>query len=152
MDEEVQKNGSNSKVPDDYDHELEKIRLKRMQKVIDLKKRNELKKQIVTNNSEKINAVLKVLLASDAYYYLSEIKKRDENLFIRMRNSILPPSVMQQIDLLFSYLNQGMLRPGIISITDIQYIERQILGISSKITIKKRNQESKDLNSFLRNT
>ena len=57
---------------------------------------------------------------------------------------------MVQFNTLVLYLQQGLLRPGIISKTDILFMERKILGIGSKITVKKRNQESTDLNSFLR--
>ena len=150
MDEDLQKKTSNSNASDEYDHELEKLRLKRMQMAIDTKKRNEMKKQILSDNNEKINAILRVILTSDAYYYLTEIEKRNHSLYLKIREFILPPNVRQQLDLLYSYLNQGMIRSGIVSKTEIQYIERQILGIGSKITVKKRNQESTDLNSFLR--
>jgi hypothetical protein len=62
----------------------------------------------------------------------------------------MPPELLNEIDLLLQYHSQGMLKYGVIPLIEIQYLERQILGIGPQITIKKRHQDSKSLNSFLK--
>lgn len=141
-----QKDGEHEEV----DHELEKIRLKRMESLL----RQQQKAQRPNNgftHQDKIRMVLQAIMTPEAFRYYLSIKDRDENLSNRILQIILPPSVMQQLDLLIQYLSRGMLRSNIIDMLQIQQLERKILGVGPKITVKKRDGESTDLNSFLKN-
>lgn len=143
-----------SKAEDDNsekkDLELEELRLRKMQKVLATQQMQLKKKEQKQTIQQKILIILKVLLTNDAFQYLQNIHGRNQDLYMKIRQNIFPSNLISQLDTLLLYLNRGMLRTGIISLTNIQYLERQILGISSKITIKKRNQESTDLTSFLK--
>lgn len=145
-------NTSNSKSekPQETDHELERIRLKRMQNVLRFQQQKKQENDSVQSFQNKIRTILNVILTPDAHAYLSSIETRDSTLFTKIRNMILPSHITTQIDTLLMYFNRGMLRRGVISMIDIQYIERQILGIGTKITVKKSNRESTDLSTFLR--
>lgn len=134
----------------EIDHELERIRLKRMQSVLRSQQQKKQEQNSVQSFQNKIRTILNVILTPDAHAYLSSIETRDSTLFTKIRNMILPSHITTQIDTLLMYFNRGMLRKGVISMIDIQYIERQILGIGTKITVKKSNRESTDLSSFLR--
>ncbi len=135
---------------EDINPELQKIRMRKLQRLIQMKKEAEKKKEQMLSLNQKIELVLKVLMQPDAYAYYKSIKERDEKLYQNITSALLPPQIINQLDLLISYLYRGMLRRSIISLIDIQYLERQILGIGPQITIKKRNQEAKSLSSFLR--
>ncbi|MHA1110283.1 MAG: hypothetical protein ACTSRE_04235 [Promethearchaeota archaeon] len=142
---------SNSKdgESEEVDHELEKIRLKRMESLL----RQQQKSQRPNNGfsqQDKIRVVLQAIMTPEAFRYYLSIKDRDENLANRILQILLPPSVMRELDLLIQYLSQGMLRSNIIDMLQIQQLERKILGIGPKITVKKRDGESTSLNSFLK--
>ena len=141
---------SGSEKSKEIDHELERIRLKRMQSVLRFQQQKKQEQNSVQTFQNKIRTILNVILTPDAHAYLSDIETRDRTLFTKIRNMILPSQITSQIDTLLMYFNRGMLRKGVISMVDIQYIERQILGIGTKITVKKSNSESTDLSSFLR--
>ena len=149
-DSEETSSNSNDGESEEVDHELEKIRLKRMESLL----RQQQKSQRPNNGfsqQDKIRVVLQAIMTPEAFRYYLSIKDRDENLANRILQILLPPSVMQQLDLLIQYLSQGMLRSNIIDMLQIQQLERKILGIGPKITVKKRDGESTDLNSFLKN-
>lgn len=135
---------------DDFDLELEKLRLKRMQQVLAMQKQQQAQKAQILTINQKIDTVLRVILQSDAYTYLKEIEKRDPSLYDNIKSALMPPELLNEIDLLLQYHSQGMLKYGVIPLIEIQYLERQILGIGPQITIKKRHQDSKSLNSFLK--
>lgn len=135
---------------DDFDLELEKLRLKRMQQVLAMQKQQQAQKAQILTINQKIDTVLRVILQSDAYAYLKDIEKRDPSLYDNIKSALMPPELLNEIDLLLQYHSQGMLKYGVIPLIEIQYLERQILGIGPQITIKKRHQDSKSLNSFLK--
>ncbi len=142
---------SNSKdaESEEVDHELEKIRLKRMESLL----RQQQKTQRPNTGfaqQDKIRMVIQAIMTPEAFRYYLSIRDRDENLANRILQIVLPPSVMRELDLLIQYLAQGMLRSNIIDMLQIQQLERKILGIGPKITVKKRDGESTDLNSFLK--
>ena len=141
---------SESDKSQEVDHELERIRLKRMQNILRFQQQKKQENNSVQSFQKKIRTILNVILTPDAHAYLSDIEKRDSTLFTKIRNMILPSHITSQIDTLLMYFNRGMLRRCVITMTDIQYVERQILGIGTKITVKKSNSESTDLSSFLR--
>ena len=149
-DNEPASNGTTGESSSDMDHELEVLRLKRLQQIMALKKQKETEQKTIGSISQKIEIIMRVILTADAYTYLKTIKQRDEQVYNRIMNELLPPDVLNEIDTLLMYYRQGMLRSGVIDLIEIQYLERQILGIDSQITIKKRNQESTSLGSFLR--
>ena len=133
------------------DDELRRIRMQKMQEILKQKKLAEQRSQRVelpTDN--KMDQILAILLASNANQYLSAIKERNYDLYIKIRQKIFPPQIMSELDLLMQYLRQGMIRRGVISVIEIQQIERKILGIGSSITIKKQGQDAKTLSNFLK--
>lgn len=135
---------------DEFDHELEKLRLKRMQQVLAMQKQQQAQKAQILTINQKIDTVLRVILQSDAYAYLKDIEKRDPTLYENIKSALMPPEFLNEIDLLLQYHAQGQLKYGVIPLIDIQYLERQILGIGPQITIKKRHEDAKSLNSFLK--
>lgn len=138
--------GSNEEV----DHELQRLRLKRMQKIMAMKKAREQQSSQQMDLEDKINKIFSVIMTPQAFAYFESLKESNNSLYQRMRNMLLPPHIMNQIDMLFYYLSRGQLRRGIIGLDDIKILERKILGIGPQIKIKKRNQETKSLSSFLK--
>ncbi|TFG20422.1 MAG: hypothetical protein EU530_03415 [Promethearchaeota archaeon] len=134
---------------EEVDHELEKIRLKRMESLLRQQQQSQRPNTSYTQQ-DKIRMVLQAIMTPEAFRYYLSIKDRDENLANRILQIVLPPTVMRELDLLIQYLSQGMLRSNIIDMLQIQQLERKILGIGPKITVKKRDGESTDLNSFLK--
>lgn len=135
------------------DEELRLLRLKRMQNILAIKQREELMKKQQENQPsmhDKIDLILRTVLASDAYDYLLKIKSKDQSTYNTIVRILLPPQVLNQLDTLLVYRRNGMLRRGIISLIDIQLLERQILGIGPQITIKKTGEKSKSLSDFLK--
>ena len=145
--EEPQKKESN----DEIDHELEKIRLKRMQSLLKQKQQQEQRSNGVLSIQDKIRMVLQAIMTPEAFRYFLSIQDRDNSVSQRILQIILPPSVIQQIDLLIQYLSRGMLRSNIIDMIEVQQLERKIMGIGPRITVKKRDGESTDLSSFIKN-
>ena len=133
------------------DDELRRIRMEKMQEILKQNKLAEQRSQRVEMPTDnKMNQILAILLAPNANQYLSAIKERNYDLFIKIRQKIFPPQIMSELDLLMQYLRQGMIRRGVISLIEIQQIERRILGIGSSITIKKQGQDAKTLSNFLK--
>lgn len=133
------------------DPELKRLRMQKLQKILEQKKQAELQaNQRVPTTEDKIDQLLNVLLTPDAKQYLETIKTRDIATYQKIRYEIFPPQVMHELDLLMSYYMRGMIRRGIISRTEIRYLERKALGIGSQITIKKQGEDAKSLGDFLK--
>jgi len=133
------------------DDELHRIRMQKMQEILNKQKQAVQRSQRVEMPiDKKMDQILAVLLAPNANHYLSAIKERNYDLYAKIRQKIFPPKIMPELDLLLQYLRQGMIKRGIISLIEIQQIERQILGIGSSITIKKQGQDAKTLSNFLK--
>ena len=133
------------------DDELRRIRMEKMQEILKQNKLAEQRSQRVEMPTDnKMDQILAILLAPNANRYLSAIKERNYDLYIKIRQKIFPPQIMSELDLLMQYLRQGMIRRGVISVIEIQQIERRILGIGSSITIKKQGQDAKTLSNFLK--
>jgi len=136
---------------DDEDFELKRIRMRKLQRIMEQKKKQEEKKNKKTLSvAEKIDRLLKVILSPQAQQYLEEIKQKNMELYNKIRSQLFPPQISSKIDILLMYLQRGMIRSGIINKRDLQHLERKILGVKSKITIKKRGEESLSLDSFLK--
>ena len=133
------------------DDELRRIRMQKMQDILRQKKLAEQRSQRKELPvDKKMDQILAVLLAPNASQYLNAIKEKNYDLFVKIRQKIFPPKLMPELDLLIHYLRQGMIRRGVISLSEIQQIERQILGIGPRITIKKQGEDAKSLTSFLK--
>ena len=129
-------------------HELEKIRMRKMKAIMDAKKHQELVKDRVVSISEKVEYVLKVVLAPDAYNYLNSIKGKEPNVYQAIYNELINPEVIQSIDYLLAIIQQRGGVPKKIPLDAIIYLERKVKGIKSKIQVK-RGDDLMDLGSFL---
>lgn len=129
-------------------HELEKIRMRKMKAIIDAKKQQEFAKDRVISISEKVEYVLKVVLAPEAYNYLNSIKGKEPNVYRAIYNELINPDVIQSIDYLLTIIQQRGGVPKKIPLDAIIYLERKVKGIRSKIQVK-RGDNLMDLGSFL---
>ncbi|MFX1323375.1 MAG: hypothetical protein ACFE8N_00345 [Promethearchaeota archaeon] len=129
-------------------HELEKIRMRKMKAMMDAKKQQEAVKDRAVSISEKVEYVLKVVLASDAYNYLNKLRTTEQNVYRFIYNELISPDVVQNIDYLLAIIQQRGGVPKKIPLDVIIYLERQAKGIKSKIKVK-RGDDLMDLGSFL---
>lgn len=129
-------------------HELEKIRMRKMRAMIEAKKQQVAAQERVISISDKVDFVLRVVLAPEAYNHLNKLKNNEPGVYQRIFNELISPDVLQSIDYLLSIIKQ---RGGIsrkIPLDAIIYLERQAKGIKSKIQVK-RGDDMMDLSSFL---
>jgi hypothetical protein len=135
----------------DDDIELRRIRMEKMQQMMKAKQEAEAKaKQKPLTLADKIEMLIKVILEPAALQYLNQIKARSVTTYNYIRSSLFPDDIIAEIDILIQYLRQGMIRQGVISLTEIQYLERQALGIDSTITVKKQGEKAVSLSHFLK--
>jgi DNA-binding TFAR19-related protein (PDSD5 family) len=133
----------------DFDqHELDKIRMRKMKAIMDAKKQQELVKDRVVSISEKVDYVLRVVLAPEAYTYLNDIRSKEPNVYRAIYNELINPEVIQSIDYLLAIIQQRGGVPNKIPLDAIIYLERKAKGIRSKIQVQ-RGDEMMDLGSFL---
>lgn len=131
-------------------HELEKIRMRKMKALMEAKRQQEAVKDKVVSMSEKIEFILKVVLAPEAYNHLNNLKARESNVYQAIYNELISPDVLQNIDYLLAIIRQRGGIPRRIPLDAIMYLERKIKGIKSKIQVK-RGDDIMDLSSFLSN-
>lgn len=129
-------------------HELEKIRMKKMKAMMDAKKQQEAVKDRAVSISEKVEYVLRVVLTSDAYNHLNKLRTTEPNVYRFIYNELISPDVIQNIDYLLAIIQQRGGVPKKIPLDAIIYLERQAKGIKSKIKVK-RGDDLMDLGSFL---
>jgi DNA-binding TFAR19-related protein (PDSD5 family) len=129
-------------------HELEKIRMKKMQALMEAKKRQESVQESVISVSDKIDYVLKVVLAPDAYHHLNNLKKNEQYVYQAIYNELISTDVVQNIDYLLAIIKRRGGVPRQIPLDAIIYLERKVKGIRSKIQVK-RGDDVMDLSSFL---
>jgi DNA-binding TFAR19-related protein (PDSD5 family) len=129
-------------------HELEKIRMRKMKAMVDAKKRQEATKERVVSISDKLEFVLKVVLAPDAYNYLNTIKMKEPNIYRAIYNELISADVIQNIDYLIAIIRQQGGVPRKIPLDIVIHLERKAKGIKSKIQVK-RGDDLMDLGSFL---
>ncbi|UCD01814.1 MAG: hypothetical protein JSV23_01995 [Promethearchaeota archaeon] len=133
----------------DFDqHELEKIRMKKMKAIIEAKKRKEATQERIISTSEKIDFVLKVVLAPEAYNHLNSLKVNEPYVYQSIYNELISPDVIQNIDYLLAIIKSRGGTPRKIPLDAIIYLERKAKGIRSKIQVK-RGDDMMDLSSFL---
>ncbi|MBD3256364.1 MAG: hypothetical protein GF383_14800 [Candidatus Lokiarchaeota archaeon] len=133
---------------DQDEHELKKIRMKKMQALMEAQKRKQQNQENQSNVYDKINYVLSAVLSPDAYEYLNNLKSTEPQIYQRIYNELITPEVVQNIDYLLAMISQ---RGGVarrIPRDVIVYLERQIKGIKSSIKVQ-RDDKMMDLGSFL---
>ena len=134
---------------DSEQHELEKLRLKKMKALMDAQKRQQATQERVISINDKIIYVLKVVLAPDAFSYLEKIKSNEPMVYQGIFNELVSPDVITNIDYLIAIINRQGGVPRKIPLDAIIYLERKVKGIKGKIQVKKGNGEMMDLGSFL---
>ena len=136
---------------DNEDPELKRLRMQKMQRILQQKKQAEqATKHRPPNTEQKMEQLLTVLLSPDAKQYLDRLKSQDSTTYYKIRQQLFPPHVMRELDLLMTYYARGMIRRHVISRTEIRYLERKVKGIGSSITIKKQGEDAKSLGDFLK--
>ncbi|MFX1257861.1 MAG: hypothetical protein ACFFAN_08385 [Promethearchaeota archaeon] len=133
---------------DNEEHELEKIRLKKMKALMEAQKRKHASQEKVMSLWDKIDYILKVVLMPDAYSYLNNLKTNEPQFYQKIINELVSPDVIQNVDYLLAIIAQRGGVPRRIPLDVIIYLERQAKGIKSKIQVK-RDDETMDLGSYL---
>ncbi|MHA2180406.1 MAG: hypothetical protein ACXAAH_03150 [Promethearchaeota archaeon] len=129
-------------------HELKKIRMRKLQAVIEAKKQQEAAKERVFSISDKLEFILKVVLDPEAYSYLNKLKMKEPNVYQAIYNELISADVIQNIDYLIAILRQQGGVPRKIPLDIVIHLERKAKGIRSKIQVK-RGDDLMDLGSFL---
>ncbi len=136
---------------DDEDYELKRLRMQRMQALLKQKEFAEKQsQQKFPTLNDRIEQVMNVLLQPNALQYIYQIKQNNEKAYNFIINKLFPAKIVSEIDLLINYLQQGLIRRGIISLIEVQQLERQALGIGPTIRIKKQGQEATSLGNYLK--
>lgn len=134
---------------DDEQHELEKLRMRKMKALMDAQKRHQVTQERVVSFNDKVLYVLKVVLAPDAFSYLERIKSNEPMVYQAIFNELVSPDVIANIDYLIAIINRQGGIPRKIPLDAIIYLERKVKGIKGKIQVKKGDGEMMDLGSFL---
>lgn len=129
-------------------HELEKIRMRRLKAKMEAIKRQDAAKERFVSISDKLEFVLQTVLAPEAYSYLSKIRMNEPNVYQAIYNELISADVIQNIDYLIAIIRQQGGVPRKISLDVVILLERKAKGIRSKIQVK-RGDDLMDLGSFL---
>ncbi len=133
------------------DDDLDAIRKKKMAQFLNIKKQQEAQKDIGRDYAFKKDLVLKAVFQPDAWAYLEQLRKTNAPLAQQILNEFITPEVEMQLDMIMSLIAQGRIQQQVVPVDEIQYIERQILGVKSRIQVKRRGEkEAVDLSSFLK--
>ena len=135
---------------DKEEHELEKIRLQKLQKIMEKQKMQETVAKEQQVLYDKVELVLKQAMMSDAYNYLNRIKSLEPNVYWSIYNQLVSQKVINNIDLLLMLIRNGEVVLRKIPLEAIQYLERKAKGIKSTIKVKRANEEAVDLASYLK--
>jgi len=135
--------------PNDEEHELEKIRMKKMQALMEAKKHQEQAQNQVSSIYQKIEYVLRAVLSPDAYSHLNRLKENEQKVYNYIINELITPDVIQSIDYLVSVISQRGGVPRRIPRDVIIFLERQAKGIKGKIQVKRGDGDMMDLGSYL---
>jgi len=134
---------------DNDEHELEKIRMRKMRSLMEQKKQQENFEKQTVSVQDKIDFVLKVVLEPQAYQYLNNLKENEPNVYQYIFNELVGQEVIQNIDYLIAIIQSRGGVPRRIPLDVIIYLERQAKGIKSQIKVK-RGDEVMDLGSYLK--
>ena len=121
-----------------------------MKALMEVKKQQEAIKDKFVSISEKIEYILRIVLAPEANNYLSNLKVREPKVYQAIYNELISPDVIQNIDYLLAIIKQRGGIPRRIPLDVIMFLERKVKGIRSKIQVK-RGDDIMDLSSFLSN-
>jgi len=130
-------------------HELEKIRLKKMKALMDSQNQQNLMRERVHSITEKVVYVLRAVLAPDAFSYLEKIKTNEPMVYQAIYNELISPDVVMNIDYLIAIINRQGGIPKRIHLDAIIHLERKIKGVKGKIQVKKGDGKMMDLGSYL---
>ena len=134
---------------DDEQHELEKLRMRKMKALMDAQKRHQVTQERVVSFNDKVLYVLRVVLAPDAFSYLERINSNEPMVYQAIFNELVSQDVIANIDYLIAIINRQGGVPRKIPLDAIIYLERKVKGIKGKIQVKKGDGEMMDLGSFL---
>ncbi|NVM18540.1 MAG: hypothetical protein HWN80_12560 [Candidatus Lokiarchaeota archaeon] len=134
---------------DSEQHELEKLRLKKMKALVDAQKRKQATQERVISINDKIVYILQAVLAPNAFSYLEKIRSNEPMVYQAIFNELVSPDVINNIDYLIAIINRQGGVPRKIHLDAIIYLERKVKGIKGKIQVKKGDGEMMDLGSFL---
>jgi DNA-binding TFAR19-related protein (PDSD5 family) len=137
------------------DDELAALRRKRMAEIMakqkDEKLRHELNQNADAMLDKQIEFCLQFLMAPDAYAYFKNMKASNPQLHERIKGLLFPPEVLFKMDLLVANIRSGQVPRGDIWLVDIQQIERDLMGIKSSISVKKRGERDRmDIGSLFK--
>ncbi len=135
---------------DQEQHELEKLRRKKMKALMEAQKRQQASQERVVSINDKLIYVLRVVLAPDAFSYLEKIRTNEPMVYQAIFNELVSQDVIANIDYLIAIINRQGGVPRKIPLDAIIYLERKIKGIKGKIQVKKGDGEMMDLSSFLK--
>ena len=131
------------------EHELDKIRMKKLKAIMDAQKRNQASQEKVTSVWEKVDYILRAVMMPDAYTYLNHLKTNEPQIYQQIINELITPDVIQSIDYLMATIAQTGSIPRRIPKDVIIMLERQAKGIKSKIKVKQGDGDMMDLGSYL---
>lgn len=134
---------------DEEQHELEKIRLKKMKTLMDAQNQQKQMQERVHSITEKVVYVLRAVLAPDAFSYLEKMKTNEPMVYQTIYNELISPDVLMNIDYLITVINRQGGIPRRIPLDAIIHLERKIKGIKGKIQVKKGDGKMMDLGSYL---
>ncbi len=130
-------------------HELEKIRLKKMKALMETQNQQKQMQERVHSVTEKVVYVLRAVLAPDAFSYLERMKTNDPMVYQAIYNELISSDVVANIDYLITIINRQGGIPRRIPLDAIIHLVRKIKGIKGKIQVKKGDGKMMDLGSFL---
>lgn len=135
----------------DDEHELKKIRMKKMKALMEKKKQQEAVKNRQSSVYDKVEYVLKTVLSQKAYSHLNKIKEDEPKVYQQILNHLITPDVLSQIDYLVAILQRrGGSVPRRIPLEAIIHLERKVKGIKGKVRVKRQDGDVMDLGSFLK--
>ena len=130
------------------DYELNKIRMKKIQALMDAQKEKQAVQEKAMDLNQKIEYILRIVLMPDAYQYLQKIKAEEPQVYQRIFNELISPDVIANIDYLLAIISRQGGVGRRIPLDAIIFLEREIKGIKGKIQVK-RKDELMDLGSYL---
>jgi DNA-binding TFAR19-related protein (PDSD5 family) len=134
---------------DEEQHELEKIRLKKMRSLMDAQNQQKQMQERVNSITEKVVYVLRAVLAPDAFSYFEKLKTNEPMIYQAIYNELISPDVVMNIDYLIAIINRQGGIPRRIPLDALIHLERKIKGIKGKIQVKKGDGKMMDLGSYL---
>jgi len=134
---------------DEEQHELERLRLKKMKALMDAQNQQKQMRERVHSITEKVVYVLRAVLAPDAFSYLEKMKTKEPMVYQTIYNELISPDVVMNIDYLIDIINRQGGIPRRIPLDAIIHLERKIKGIKGKIQVKKGDGKMMDLGSYL---